>query len=258
MVDGRLEDGAGERMKNKNVVVIGATGIIGKGAALAFAEAGARVVMVSRSMETIKKTISGLPSSLKERFIPLGASFSNTEEAGQAKVAVENLLGVGQTIDHLVVSVGNVDFAKAPSEDEYSKLLDAMNEAPRTLFFAAKVFLPAMKNIKGSSFTTVSGVIAFTCPAPSLWSASVKYAAINLLMSGFHSEFNMTHVRVNTIVLGAAVAEEIGGTNKIGMEAKMAAKQLGEVFVGIAMGSQTGELLTIKVPDDLKRFVQSN
>src|SRR6266849_6619108 len=35
-------------LKNKNVVVIGATGIIGKGAALAFAEAGAQVVVVSR------------------------------------------------------------------------------------------------------------------------------------------------------------------------------------------------------------------
>ncbi|MDB5051431.1 MAG: hypothetical protein JWO30_4502 [Fibrobacteres bacterium] len=77
-------------------------------------------------------------------------------------------------------------------------------------------------------------------------------------MSGFHSEFNTTDVRVNTIVLGAAVADEVGGKNKSGMEAKIAAKQSGEVFVGIAKGSRTGELLTIQGPDDLNRFVQSD
>lgn len=34
-----------ESLKNANVIVIGATGIIGKGAALTFAEAGARLVV---------------------------------------------------------------------------------------------------------------------------------------------------------------------------------------------------------------------
>ena len=245
-----------ETLKNTNVVVIGATGIIGKGAALAFAEAGARVVMVSRSLETVRKTISEMAGSLKERLIPLEASFSNNEEAGRSKMEVENLLGAGQTIDHVIVSVGNVDFAKAPSEEEYSKLLDAMNEAPKTLFYAAKVFLPIMKGTSGSSFSAVSGKIAYGCPVPPLWSASVKYGAINLLVSGFHSEFKDTQVRINAIVPGTAIAEVAGGKNKIGIEAQITARQLGDAFVALAQGTKNGEFVGIDNAEGLKALVR--
>ncbi len=242
---------------NKNVVVIGATGIIGKGAALAFAEAGARVVVVSRSAEKAVETIAQFPKDLQKKIVPLGALFSNAVEAGHAKESVEKILGSGQKIDHVLVSVGNVDFAKAPSEDEFSKLLDAMNEAPKTLFYAAKAFLPGMKDTPGSSFLTVSGKIAYGCPIPSLWAASVKYSAVNLLVSGFHSEFKTSRVRLNAIVLGTAVAEVKGGKNKIGMEAEIAARQLGDAFVGLAQGNKNGEFVPIDSPEGLKAFVET-
>ncbi len=246
-----------KNFSNKNVVVIGATGIIGKGAALAFAEAGARVVVVSRSTEKAVETIAEFPKDLGEKMLPLGATFSNAIEAKHAKEAVDKLLGGGQKIDHVVVSVGNVDFAKAPSVDEYSKLLDAMDEAPKTLFYVAKTFLPAMKDTPGSSFATVSGKIAYGCPVPALWSASVKYGAINLIVSGFHSEFKDSQVRLNTIVLGTAVADLIGGKNKIGMEAQISARQLGDVFVGLAQGNRNGEFVKIDNPEGLKTFVET-
>jgi NAD(P)-dependent dehydrogenase (short-subunit alcohol dehydrogenase family) len=244
-------------LKNKNVVVIGATGIIGKGAALAFAEAGAQVVVVSRSVDNANKAIAQFPKDLREKLFPLGALFSNAIEAKHAKESVEKLLGGGQKIDHVVVSVGNVDFAKAPSEDEFSKLLDAMNEAPKTLFYAAKAFLPEMKDTPGSSFLTVSGKIAYGCPVPPLWAASVKYGAINLLVSGFHSEFKNSQVRLNAIVPGTAVAEVVGGKNKIDMEAKIAARQLGDAFVALAQGTRNGEFVPVDSPEGLNAFLET-
>jgi NAD(P)-dependent dehydrogenase (short-subunit alcohol dehydrogenase family) len=239
----------------KNIVVIGGTGIIGKGAALAFAEAGARVVVVSRSTDNAAAAIAQFPEKAREKMLPLGAQFSNALEAEQAKASVAKTLGGGQKIDHVVVSVGNVDFAKAPSEDDYSKLQDAMNEAPRTLFYAAKAFLPGMKDTPGSSLTAVSGKIAYGCPAPALWSASVKYGAMNLLVSGFHSEFKDSQVRVNAIVVGTAVADVKGGKNKIGMVAEISARQLGDAFVGLAQGTRDGEFVAVDSPEGLKALL---
>lgn len=244
-------------LSEKNVVVIGATGIIGRGAALAFAEAGARVVAVSRSGQRAIQMHAQFPKDLREKISPLGAHFSNAIEAKQAIESVENLLGLGQKIDHVVVSVGNVDFAKAPSEDEFSKLLNAIDEAPKTLFYAVKIFLPLMKDTPGSSFTAVSGKIAYGCPVPSLWSASVKYAAIHSLVSGFHSEFKKSQVRINAIVPGTAIAEVSGGKNKIGMEAQITARQLGDGFVALARGDGNGEFVDIDTPEGLKAFVEA-
>jgi hypothetical protein len=64
-------------------------------------------------------------------------------------------------------------------------------------------------------------------------------------------------VRVNTLVVGTAVADEMGGKNKIGMVAGIAARQLGDAFVGLAMGHRNGEFVAIDSPEGLKAFIGS-
>ena len=241
-------------MQNKNVVVIGASGIIGKGAAFQFLGQGARVVAVSRSAETAQALQESFAPGLQKRVLAVAGDFSDDSGASAALAQVKEALD-GEPIHHVVVSVGNLTFTAAPSESSWSELTSALDEAPRSLYHAGKVFLPELKEIKDSSFTSVSGLIAYRCPAPTMWAAAVKYAAINILTTAFHSEFKNTQARSNSVVVGAAIADEPGMENKLGMTASIGAKQLGDVFIKIALGAMDGQLIDINIAEDIEKFL---
>jgi short-subunit dehydrogenase len=231
-------------MRDKNVVIIGGSGIIGRG-----------IVLVSRSAETAQTLQKSFTTEQQKRVCTVVGDFGNESGANCALKLLKEVLD-GGSIHHVVVSVGNLKFANAPSESNWSELTSALDEAPRSLYHAAKAFLPEMKDVKGSSFTSVSGLIAYGCPAPSMWAAAVKYAAINILTTAFHSEFKETQVRNNSVVVGAAIADEPGMKNKLGMTASVGAKQLGVVFTKIALEDMDGQLIDINNASDIDKFLK--
>lgn len=190
-------------LQDKNIVIIGASGIIGKGAALRFLDQGARVVAVSRSSTKAQELLASFAPEQSQRVFAVEGDFSNDAGASAALAKVKDVLN-GEPIHHVVVSVGNLKFTAAPSESSWSELTSALDEAPRSLYHAGKFFLPELKEVQGASFTSVSGLIAYRCPAPSMWAAAVKYSAINILTTAFHSEFKDTQARTNSVVVGAA------------------------------------------------------
>lgn len=244
-----------KHMQGKNVVIIGASGIIGKGASYQFLNQGAQVVAVSRSAETAQTIQKSFSAEQQKQVLGVVGDFSNDAGANSSLIQIKEALG-GEPIHHVVVSVGNLKFTDAPSESTWSELTSALDEAPRSIYHAAKVLLPEMKDVKGSSFTSVSGLIAYGCPAPSMWAASVKYAAINILNTAFHSEFKDTQVRNNSVVVGAAIADEPGMENKLGMTASVGAKQLGDVFIKVAQEALDGQLIDINNASDIDTFLK--
>ena len=242
-------------LHGKNIVIIGASGIIGKGAALRFLDQGARVIAVSRSAATAQAMYASFSAEQQRRVMAVEGDFSNDVGASAALARVKGILN-GDAIHHVVVSVGNLKFTAPPSESSWSELSAALDEAPSSLYHAGKFFLPELKEVQGASFTSVSGLIAYRCPAPSMWAASVKYSAINILTTAFYSEFKDTQARTNSVVVGAAIADEPGMENKLGMKASVGAKQLGDVFIKIATGNMGGQLIDINNAGDIDNFLR--
>jgi len=79
-------------MQDKNVVIIGASGIIGKGAAFQFLSQGARVVVVSRSAETAQALQESFSPEWQKRVLAVAGDFSDDVGASYALAQVKEAL----------------------------------------------------------------------------------------------------------------------------------------------------------------------
>ena len=229
----------------KNVVVIGATGVVGSGVVRSYLDAGARVIGVSRSAANLARLRETVKIGEDEPFVGVVGEFTSEGSATTAKAAVEAALG-GAAIDHVVSVQGFVNFAAPPTAAPIDALKAALDDGLFNNLLAAKAFLPGLKGREGSSFTLVSGGLShIPPPVPALWLGTVKNAAINALQLALAAETGADAVRVNTICIHFGVAPVGGDKNQFGMQAESDTLRLGPAFLGVAAGRRKGELICL-------------
>jgi NAD(P)-dependent dehydrogenase (short-subunit alcohol dehydrogenase family) len=230
---------------NQVAVVIGASGVVGSGVVRKLLDSGAEVVAVSRSAANLERLREQIKVSASEPFLPVVADFKDPSTAEQAHAAVTAALG-GKPIDHIVSVQGFAVVSKAPTDTDFDVMKDALADGLYNNFLAAKVFLPALKDREGASFTLVSGGLAhFPPPNPALWLGTVKNAALNGLSYALISETAQSKVRVNTICIHFGVAPIGGNKNQFGMNADGDSLRLAPAFLGVARGSVKGKILCL-------------
>lgn len=103
----------------------------------------------------------------------------------------------------------------------------------------------------------VSGGLAYVCPAPNFWTATLKNAALNALTLGLAADTKDDKVRVNNFCIGIPIAE-IGGSgkNQFGMEGPET-RLVGPIFVAFAKGAKKGEIVNLGKPDQISELVSS-
>lgn len=231
--------------QGKVALVIGATGVVGSGVVRKYLDAGATVVGVSRSQEKLDQLKKTIEIGEKEPFFGVVGEFTDEASAERVKRAVAEVLG-GKPVNHVVSVQGFVNIKGAPTETSLADFKSGLDDGLYTNFLAAKAFLPTLKDQEGSSFTLVSGGLAhITPPAPNLWQATVKNSAINALGQGLGAETANDKVRVNTICIHFSVAPIGGDKNQFGMPAESNTLRLGPAFLGVARGTQKGQLLCL-------------
>ncbi len=241
---------------NQNILVIGATGVVGGGVVRRYLDAGATVLGVSRSaanLETLKKTIqikSGDP------FVPVTGDFKDEASAKATKAAVLAALD-GRPLNHVVSVQGFVNHAKAPTDTALDVLQGALTDGFHNNFLAAKMFLPALKD-RDTSFTLVSGGLAHIAPPdPSLWLGTIKNAALNALTFALASETAKDKVRVNTLCIHFGVAPVGGHKNQFGLPAEGDTLRLAPAFLAVAKGTQKGQLICLHAWSDADRLAKA-
>lgn len=230
---------------DKNVVVIGAAGVVGSGVVRKYLDAGATVVGVSRKADNLAKLKQTVQIRDGEPFVGVVGDFGNDDAARQAGEAVLGALS-GKAVDHVVSVQGFVNFAKPPTETPASVLSSALEDGLFNNFRAAQAFLPGLKGRDGSSFTLVSGGLAHI-PPPNLavWLGTVKNAALNALNHALAAETAGDKVRVNTICIHFGVAPVGGDKNQFGMGTEGDTLRLAPAFLGVAGGTQKGQLICL-------------
>lgn len=232
-------------LEQRIVVVIGASGVVGSGIVRKYLDAGATVVGVSRSASKLEQLKQQMKIQGSEPFLPVVGDFKDEASAGEAKRAVVAALG-GRPIDHVVSVQGFVAFAKAPTSTPPEELKAALDDGLFNNLLAAKAFLPDLKGREGSTFTLVSGGLAHVPPPNvALWLGTVKNAALNALTLALATETASDKVRLNTLCIHFGIAPIGGDKNQFGMSVEGDTLRLAPAFLGLARGTQKGQLICL-------------
>ena len=187
-------------LTGKVAIVTGSSRGIGEAIARSFAEAGAQVVIVSRSLENAQ---------------PVADSINATATNGGSALAVachtgrkEQILAlVQQTVDKF----GTVDIVvnNAATNPHFGNLLDASDEQwQKTIqtnimgyFWLIQAVAPFMLKQKSGKIINISSVAGLT-PGQFMGIYSVTKAAINMLTQSLAQELGAQGIQVNAIAPG--------------------------------------------------------
>lgn len=179
-----------EKLKDKNILVVGASGSIGKETSKLLAGSGAKVFICGRNSERIQETAH-------EAGIPLAQSFlvDITKPEDIAAMAAEL-----PAIDILINTAGT-GIIKPFESLTFEDLQQSMEVNLFGTFHLLKAFLPAMKEQKKGLIIHLPGVLGKTPMAGATAYAASKYA-LNGMMKSLREELKRTDIRITQVFLG--------------------------------------------------------
>jgi len=225
------------RLDNQIAIVTGASRGIGEAIAMAFAEAGAKVVLSSRKQPDLERVAQEIKKSGGEA-CPVAAHGGKIEDL---KALVQKTIDRYGRIDILVNNAGtNPLFGPIINTDE--KAWDKIFEVNlRGFFFLSKEVVPIMTEKGGGKIVNMASVAGIK-PGLGLGAYSVSKAGVIMLTRVLAQEWAAMNIRVNAIapgVIKTKFSEAIHGSPEIAEEILkgLPIKRLGEPLdiVGAAL-----------------------
>jgi NAD(P)-dependent dehydrogenase (short-subunit alcohol dehydrogenase family) len=199
-------------LQGKKVVILGGTSGFGLATAKAATEAGARVVVASRSRENVEKALKELPQGTE------GVSVDVNDQP-----ALERFFMGLNGLDHLIVTAGDSLPAHIGS---YAEARQSFEVRFWGAYLSAKSAFPHIRS--GGSITLTNGIVGIR-PWKGWSVASAISGAVEALTRGLALE--MAPIRVNTVCAGMVKTPLWGGMSGDEREA-MYAKQAAALPVG--------------------------
>ncbi len=160
-------------MKNKTVMITGASRGIGAAAARTFAAAGANVVLLARSQEAIAE----LAGEIGQQAIAIPC---NVARFGEMSSAVETTLQAFGALDVLINNAGVIEPISHLADadpDDWGQVIDINLKG---VFNGMRAALPVMKDAGGGSILTISSGAAHS-PIEAWSHYCASKAAVNML-----------------------------------------------------------------------------
>ena len=194
-----------KQFSGKVALVTGATSGIGQACAVAFAQAGAKVVCVGRKAEALKE----IEKTIGAEVLTIEADLAETEAAERV---VARALEVFGGIDVLVNAAGHISNGTIENTS-LEAWDDMMNVNVRALFQLMQKALPSLIERRGNivNVSSVTGLRAF----PGVLAYCVSKAALDQLTRCASLELAAKGVRVNAVNPGVVVTQihKRGGMN---------------------------------------------
>jgi len=187
-------------LTDKVAIVTGAGRSIGRGIALAFADAGADVVCVARTVSEIEATAADI-RSLGRKALAVPCDVRDNEQ-------VENMVNKArEEFDHIDILVNNAGagYIKPAMETSERAWEYQLRENLTSMFLCSKAVAKVMLEQKGGSIVNISSRQA-DMPAMGMIAYGVSKAGVNQLTQTLAFEL-APHVRVNCISPGAVWTE---------------------------------------------------
>jgi len=183
------------RLKDKVVIVTGASSDIGISIVKRFVEEGAKVVLLGRKLKTLEKAISSIDN--KDVAVPMQCDIINETEVSQT---IEQILNKYGSIDILVNNAGAINtpvhFDEMP-DSEIKKLIDVNLYG---VFKMTKAVLPSMRENKKGCIVNIGSISSERAiPRVHLAVYSATKAAISMFTKSIAVEYARSNVRCNCI-----------------------------------------------------------
>jgi NAD(P)-dependent dehydrogenase (short-subunit alcohol dehydrogenase family) len=187
------------------VAITGAGKGIGKGAALAFAEAGARIFTIDHTPvtgETTAKTIRDAGG--QAAFIVCDVS-----DAGSVSAAFQRIEREAGRLDALVNSAGGFSKQMATDEtpeDEWDRVIDVNLKG---VFLCARAAIPLFKRQRSGRIINLGSMAGLTTMAPASPPHAAAKAGVHALTRVLAFELGTHGVTVNTVAPGTTASERV-------------------------------------------------
>ncbi len=183
-----------ETLKNKNILVAGSTGGIGKKTALLLKNSGANLFLTGRNPDKLKALAEEL-NIAETSWYAADLSLEKEVELLQQKF-VENF----SSIDILVNAsgIGIIKPVEELTSEDFLKTIHYNLVAP---FLLVKAFLPSMKEKKAGLIINIPGVLGKTPMAGAAAYSASKYGLTGMMQS-IREEIKRTEIRITNLFLG--------------------------------------------------------
>jgi short-subunit dehydrogenase len=183
-----------ETIKGKNILVIGATGGIGKETIKLLANSGANLFITGRNESILQSIAADLKIDASQYFVGDLTIAENVTKLKDAYFAKYN------TIDVLINAsgIGIIKNMDQLSETEFLQTLMINLFSP---YLIIRAFLPAMKEAKKGLMIHVPGVLGKVPMAGAAAYSASKYGLVGMLQS-IREEIKRTDIRITNIFMG--------------------------------------------------------
>lgn len=222
-------------LKDKVVIITGASSGIGYYTALRFAEAGAKVVVAARRADKLQK----LATKIKK----IGGKVLVVPTDMLDKKQVANLISTTvkrfKKIDILVNNAGVLEFHEflKISDESWEKIL---NVNVRGYMWAGQMVASEMAKKKKGAIINISSIAAFAA-FPQITAYNISKAAIIMLTKNMANELGSLGIRVNAVCPGIIETEMTAGMLSDPKQVKgfLTKTPLGRVGQGIDIADPT-------------------
>mgnify|MGYP000076284919 FL=1 len=183
-----------ETVKGKKVLLVGATGGIGRRTAMQLRQSGAELFLTGRDAGRLQQLADelGIPAT-QTAVVDLSSS-------GSVEALHQTYFSVFDSIDVLVNAsgIGIIKPLEQLSEEEFLRTLDVNLVAP---FRLMKSFLPAMKQAGKGLVIHIPGVLGKVPMAGAAAYCASKYGLVGMMQS-LREEVKRTQIRFTMIYMG--------------------------------------------------------
>lgn len=183
-----------QTLKDKNVLLIGATGGIGSRTAKLLAGSGANLFLAGRNAEKLQQVAT-------ECNVPATRTFAlDISQPAEVATLKEKYFQQLVTIDILVnaAGIGIIKSMDTLDESEFLKTIHFNLYAP---FLLVKAFLPAMKEVKKGLIINIPGILGKVPMAGAAAYSASKYGLVGMMQS-IREELKRTDIRITNLFLG--------------------------------------------------------
>lgn len=185
-------------LTGKTALVCGSSQGIGKASAIELADLGARIILLARNEEELKKTKEELPTPKNQDHAYLLADFS------QAEVLAQNLDALLQDFGTIHILVNNT--GGPPPGPAHTATLDAFESAFRQHLICNQILVQAvLEGMKSEKYGRIINIISTSVkqPIPNLGVSNTVRAAVANWAKTLAMELGPFGITVNNVLPGA-------------------------------------------------------